>query len=152
MAGGRPTLYKPEYADWAMKLCRLGATDDDLAKSFEVETATIHNWKKAHPEFFDSIKAGKELSDAEVAEKLFKRATGYKHKAVKIASTPDGREHVTEYEEHYPPDTTAAIFWLKNRRPDLWRDKVENTLSGPDGGPVSLNLQVSFIGVKGSGG
>lgn len=127
---GRPSLYRDEYAGWAKKLCRLGATDADLARSFEVSEDTINEWKTVHPEFSVSIKEGKELSDAEVAEKLFRRATGYKHKAVKIASDPNGREHVTEYEEHYPPDTAAAIFWLKNRRPDMWRDKQEVNHSG----------------------
>ena len=127
---GRPTLYKPEYVEQAQKLCRLGATDKELANFFNVAIDTISEWKNVHPEFSASLKAGKELADAEVADKLFKRATGYEHQAVKISATPDGREHITEYTEKYPPDTTAAIFWLKNRRPDLWRDKTEQKLTG----------------------
>lgn len=127
---GRPSSYRPEYAEQALKLCRLGATDKELADFFCVNVDTIHEWKKVHPEFSDSLKAGKGLADAEVADKLFKRATGYEHSAVKISATPDGREHITEYTEKYPPDTTAAIFWLKNRRPDLWRDKTEQKLTG----------------------
>lgn len=127
---GRPTLYKPEYVEQALKLCRLGATDKELANFFNVAVDTINEWKNVHPEFSASLKAGKELADAEVADKLFKRATGYEHPAVKISATPDGREHITEYVEKYPPDTTAAIFWLKNRRPDLWRDKTEQKLTG----------------------
>jgi len=121
----RPSKYKPEFADQALKLCRLGATDKELADFFATTEQTINAWKAAYPEFLESLKEGKSLADAEVADKLYKRATGYSHKAVKIASTPDGKEHLTEYEEQYPPDTTAAIFWLKNRRPDLWRDKTE---------------------------
>ena len=122
----RPTKYKPEYAEQAKKLCRLGAKDTELANFFEVDEKTIGNWKNDYPEFLLSLKDGKEAADAEVADRLFKRATGYEHKAVKITASPDGREHVTEYVERYPPDTTAAIFWLKNRRPDLWRDKTES--------------------------
>lgn len=122
----RPTKYKPEYAEQAKKLCRLGAKDTELANFFEVDVATINRWKNDHDAFCESLKDGKEAADAEVADRLFKRATGYEHKAVKITASPDGREHVTEYIERYPPDTTAAIFWLKNRRPDLWRDKTEN--------------------------
>ena len=60
---------------------------------------------------------------AEVAEKLFRRATGYSHEAVKIVADAKTKEqHIVPYVEHYPPDTTACIFWLKNRRPEAWRD------------------------------
>lgn len=121
----RPSKYRPEFAEQALKLCRLGAKDSELADFFHVDEKTINNWKNDHPEFLQSLKDGKGLADAEVADKLFKRATGYEHTAVKISAAPDGREHITEYTEKYPPDTTAAIFWLKNRRPDLWRDKTE---------------------------
>lgn len=126
----RPTKYLPEYCEQALKLCRLGAKDSELADFFHVNEDTINEWKKVHPEFSESLKEGKALADAEVADKLFKRATGYEHKAVKISANPNCDEHVTEYVERYPPDTTAAIFWLKNRRPDLWRDKVETAHSG----------------------
>lgn len=127
MPAGQPTSYRDEYADQAMKLCRLGATDKELADFFCVTETTINNWKIAHPEFFESLKKGKAISDAEVADKLFKRATGYSHAAVKIFND-SGAPLEVPYTEHYPPDTTAAIFWLKNRRPDLWTDKQQ--LSG----------------------
>lgn len=144
MAGGRPSLYRPEYAEQALKLCRLGATDKEIANFFEVVESTINEWKLKHAEFSESLKAGKALADAEVADKLFKRATGYEHAAVKISASPDGKEHVTEYIERYPPDTTAAIFWLKNRRPDVWRDKVQQELTGADGGPIQTSITVKF--------
>ena len=110
----RPTKYLPEYCEQALKLCRLGAKDSELADFFHVNEDTINEWKKVHPEFSESLKEGKALADAEVADKLFKRATGYEHKAVKISANPNGDEHVTEYVERYPPDTTAAIFWLNH--------------------------------------
>lgn len=140
---GRPTKYKEEYDEQALKLCRLGATDKELADFFQVNEDTINEWKKVHQSFSESLKAGKQMADAEVADKLFKRATGYEHKAVKISANPNGAEHVTEYVERYPPDTTAAIFWLKNRRPDVWRDKVDHALQNPDGS--NLNLTVTFV-------
>lgn len=139
----RPTKYQAEYAEQALKLCRLGATDKELADFFQVNEDTINEWKKVHSAFSESLKAGKAMADAEVADKLFKRATGYEHKAVKISANPNGDEHVTEYVERYPPDTTAAIFWLKNRRPDQWRDKTDHTLANPDGS--ALNLKVEFV-------
>lgn len=136
--GGRPSRYRPEYADWAEKMAKLGSTDSDLAAAFEVSEVTINNWKKAHPEFSLALKKGKELADAEVADKLFKRATGYEHDEVDIRVVA-GVVVQTPIRKFYPPDTTACIFWLKNRRPDLWRDKVEQEVTGKDGGPIQVS-------------
>ena len=136
--GGRPSEYRDEFSVQALKLCRLGATDKELADFFGVNEDTVNEWKKVHPAFSESLKEGKGLADAEVADKLFKRATGYEHEAVKISATPDGREHVTRYTERYPPDTTAAIFWLKNRRPDLWRDKTDINHGGQADNPMQV--------------
>ena len=122
---GRPSSYKEEYAEQAEKLCRLGATDKELADFFEVAESTLNLWKLEHPDFSESLKRGKSTADAEVADRLFRRATGYSHKAVKFATFEGMITDQREYTEHYAPDTTACIFWLKNRRPDLWRDKVE---------------------------
>jgi hypothetical protein len=131
MPAGRPSKYQQEFAEQALKLCRLGATDKELGDFFEVSEQTINTWKQLFPEFLESLKAGKAFADAEVADKLFRRATGYEHDAVKIvADAKTGAEHIVEYTERYPPDTTAAIFWLKNRRPDLWRDKTEQQVNG----------------------
>lgn len=144
--GGRPSSYKAEYAQQVAKLCRLGATDKEIAAFFEVHEDTINEWKKVHPEFSESLKEGKAAADAEVADKLFKRATGYEHKAVKIvADAKTGAEHQVEYIERYPPDTTAAIFWLKNRRPDLWREKVTQEHVGENGGPIRSRIAVEFV-------
>ncbi len=141
---GRPTSYKPEYATQALKLCRLGATDKELADFFGVHEDTITEWKRVHPEFSVSLKEGKTLADAEVADKLFKRATGYSHQAVKIvANANTGQEHIVPYTEHYPPDTTAAIFWLKNRQRDKWRDKVDAEITGKDGGPIEAVTRIT---------
>lgn len=127
---GRPSKYREEFAAQALKLCRLGATDKELGDFFGCSEQTINTWKDAHPAFLESLKSGKAMADAEVADKLFKRATGYEHPAVKIvANANTGQEHVVEYTERYPPDTTACIFWLKNRRPDVWRDKVDSAVS-----------------------
>lgn len=133
---GRPSSYRQEFAEQAMKLCRLGATDRELADFFGVDVATIHRWKAAHVEFRDSLKAGKEKADAEVADKLFKRATGYSHPDTKFATFEGKITDAQEYVKHYAPDTIACIFWLKNRRPDLWRDKVGLEHTGPNGGPI----------------
>lgn len=127
--GGRPTRYKSEYAEQARKLCLLGATDEALADFFEVSKVTINAWKKAHPEFLNSLKIGKQIADANVADSLYNRALGYSHPELKVFNNM-GEIVTFECEKHYPPDPTSAIFWLKNRQPALWRDKqVEETKS-----------------------
>ena len=137
----RPTKYRAEFAVQAQKLCKLGATDKELAEFFGVVESTLNMWKKAHKAFSESLKGGKSLADAEVADKLFRRATGYSHEAVKIvADANTGKQQIVPFIEHYPPDTTAMIFWLKNRRPDLWRDKVQQELTGDGGGPLTVEI------------
>ena len=121
---GRPTDYRDEFAVQAGKLCCLGATDKDIADFFGVDERTINRWKDQHADFCQSLKRGKMSADAEVADCLFRRATGYKQEAIKIMQHK-GIPVIQAYQETYPPDVTACIFWLKNRRPDLWRDKVE---------------------------
>ena len=133
---GRPSRYQADFAAQSEKLCRLGATDKELAEFFAVDVATVHRWKLKHREFRDALKKGKEVADAEVADRLFKRATGYVHKDTKFATFEGKITDREEYEKHYPPDTVACIFWLKNRRPDLWRDRVGVEHSGPGGGPI----------------
>lgn len=143
---GRPTLYREEYDDLAYKFCLLGAIDANLAEFFEVTEQTINNWKLAHPSFFESIKRGKHQADAMVAQSLYKRATGYEHDAVKIFND-QGSPLVVDYTERYPPDTAAAIFWLKNRRPDMWRDKQEIDHSSKDGSMKPTTIQLVGPGV-----
>ena len=123
---GRPPKYKPTFAGQAAKLCALGATDADLADFFEVTIRTIANWRTEHPEFFHAVKEAKEAADARVERSLYQRATGYSHDATKIFMPAGAKEPVyAPYREHYPPDTAAAIFWLKNRQPKDWREKIE---------------------------
>lgn len=121
---GRPSSYRPEYAEQARKLSLLGLTDVQMASVFGVNEKTLNNWKKDYPEFFQSLKDGKDSADANVAASLYQRACGYSHPAVKIMQY-EGVPVEVEYTEHYPPDTAAAFIWLKNRQPHLWRDKTE---------------------------
>ena len=121
---GRPTKYSAEILEQAEKLAKLGLTDVEMADVFGVTERTFNTWKSAHPEFLQSLKKGKALADANVAESLYRRALGYSHPAVKIMTAGGAIEQVP-YTEHYPPDTAAAIFWLKNRQPKKWRDKPE---------------------------
>lgn len=129
---GRPTKYKPEYVELAYNYCLLGATDARLAEFFNVDESTINNWKIDFPEFLESLTRGKYEADARVANSLFMKATGYEHQSVKIFND-NGTPMIVDYVERYAPDTTAAIFWLKNRQPAMWRDKQEIDHSSTDG-------------------
>jgi hypothetical protein len=128
--GGRPSAYREEYAEQGRKLCLLGATDAQMADFWGVHENTIGNWKRAHREFAEAVRRGKMMADANVAEALYYRAIGYSHRAVKILQY-EGKPIEVEYTEHYPPDTQAAMFWLKNRQPQFWKDvkfrEVANT-------------------------
>jgi len=129
MAGGRPTKYKEEYAEQAKKLCALGATDPQLADFFEVAVSTVSLWKVQYPEFSEALKIAKEEADKRVVHSLYQRAMGYEHDEVDIRVI-DKQVVQTPIRKYYPPDTTAAIFWLKNRNPAEWRDKQEVEHSG----------------------
>lgn len=120
---GRPSAFKPEFVAQAKKLCALGATEAELADFFGVSINTITNWKSQFEDFLGALKLGKETSDDRVSVSLYRRATGYTFDAVKIFMPAGAKKPVyAEYREHVPPDTTACIFWLKNRRPQEWRD------------------------------
>jgi hypothetical protein len=115
----------------ARHLCKLGATDADLAAAFEVSIPTIDTWKAKHPDFLGSLRAGKAAADARVERSLYMRANGYSYDAVKIFMPAGARRPIYgPYVEHVPPDVTAGIFWLKNRDPTHWRDawQIEHSL------------------------
>lgn len=141
---GRPTSYKPEYAEMAYKFCLLGASDERLAELFEVAVSTIYEWRRAIPEFSEAVSRGKDRADAEIASSLYHRAKGYEHPEDDIRAV-NGEIVITPTVKRYPPDTAAATLWLKNRQPKLWRDKVETELTGPDGGPIQHSLTVNFV-------
>lgn len=145
---GRPTLFKPEYVEQGYQLALLGLTDADMARVWGVCEDTINNWKMDHFDFIESINRGKDQADALVADKLFKRATGYSHPAVKIFNN-DGTPLVVDYTEQYPPDTGAAIFWLKNRQRRNWRDKqeVESTSTVTMEATVTQKVAIDFSDV-----
>ena len=121
---GRPTKYKAEFNERAYDYCLLGATDAQMADFFGTCERTINMWKKAHPEFLQSVTRGKVEADAKVAGSLFQRACGYTHPEERIFHH-NGKTVRADTLKHYPPDTRAAEFWLKNRNPEMWREKVE---------------------------
>jgi len=135
--GGRPSTYKPTFAEQARKLCELGATDIEIADFFEVSDRTVYRWQLKYPEFCQALKAGKDAADDRVERALYHKATGYTFESEKIFQY-EGEIVRTATREHVPPDTTSMIFWLKNRRPAEWRDKTNHELTGASGGPIEI--------------
>ena len=129
---GRPTKYKKEFCVQAEKLCRKGFIDTEIADFFEVDVATINRWKQAHPEFCESLKSGKRHSDSKVEDALYNRALGYEFEEVKEELEGDTVTKTTKTRKQLAGDTTAQIFWLKNRQPEKWRDKTETRVTLSD--------------------
>ena len=119
----RQTKY--ERDGWDEKLdviegwARDGLTDKQIAKKMGISEVTLNSYKKKYPKFFKSLKKGKEVVDYEVEKALLKRALGYEYTEV----TEEGGVVTKKVTKEVKPDTTAQIFWLKNRKPDEWRDK-----------------------------
>ena len=100
---------------------RDGLTDEQIAKNIGINRDTLYRWKKAYPDFSDALKRGKEVVDRQVENALLKRALGYTYDEI----TFEGDDEVKRVRKQVVPDTTAQIFWLKNRKPEEWRDKRE---------------------------
>ena len=140
---GRKTRYKKEYAAMAKDFCLLGMTDKQLADCFSVSETTLNNWKRSHDDFLVSIKAGKIIADARVAGSLYERAVGFSHEEDKIFQY-EGVPIVVPTTKHYPPDATSMIFWLKNRQPELWREKVNENSTNDESVPIG-KVQIEVI-------
>lgn len=144
MSAGRPTKYKPEFAKQVIALCEHGFTDQELADFFDVGISTLYRWKSERPEFRDAIKSAGEVADERVERSLYQKAIGYEQDAVKVFMPAGAEKPVyAPIRERVPADTAAAIFWLKNRRKEKWRDKSETGFTDPDGNAMVPVIHVS---------
>lgn len=112
---------------------RDGLTDEQIAHNMGVAYSTLRVWRDKYSALSAALKRGKEIVDIQVENALLKRALGYQYKEVKTEEyeTEDGPgKRVTTTVKEVVPDTTAQIFWLKNRKPEVWRDKQNVELSG----------------------
>lgn len=113
---------------------RDGLTDEDIAHNIGISRSTLKEWKKKIPAISATLNTNKAIADIRVENALFKKAIGctVNEKVISKIKNPDGTVTETErtVERELPPDTTAGIFWLKNRKPKDWRDKQEVELSG----------------------
>lgn len=129
-----------KYHEWLTKegltliegWARDGLIDEQIAANIGITTTTLYDWKKKYADFSDALKKGKKISDYEVENALFKSATGYEYEERKeVQEVVDGvmRKRVEVTRKQVPPNATSAIFWLKNRKPDKWRNKQEIEIS-----------------------
>lgn len=109
---------------------RDGLTDKQVAYNMNIAESTLHEWKKKYSVLSESLKRGKEVVDRQVENALLKRALGYEFKETTQELTEDGMRVTKVITKQQAPDTTAQIFWLKNRKPQEWRDKKETEVSG----------------------
>jgi hypothetical protein len=131
---GRKSQYRASHNAIAAGMTALGATDREVAQALQVSEQTLNTWKHKHPEFLESLKLGKDTSDKRVEVSLYRRANGYSFDSMKVMLV-DGKIKQVPIVEHVPPDTTACIFWLKNRKPLDWRDRKAVALENLDGKP-----------------
>lgn len=124
-------MAKGKYEYWISKeglllvegWARDGLTDEQIANNMGVRRETIYAWKKEYPNFSNALKKGKEVVDIEVENALLKRALGYEYIEEKVKKEYGDITETTTTTKHVSPDVTAQIFWLKNRKPEQWRDK-----------------------------
>lgn len=136
-------MAKGKYHEWLTEeaLARLqgwkrnGLTDEQIAKNIGISTVTLYDWINKYPNFSNALKIGKEDADMLVENALFKSALGYDYEEITEELKWDQKARafvmkVTKRQKkHQPPSNTAQIFWLKNRRAENWRDKVENNIT-----------------------
>ena len=139
-------MAKGKYQEWLTKegLLRLqgwardGLTDEQIAANMGISVASLYNWKRDHLEIFEALKDGKDVADRQVENALFKSALGYTFDEVTKELKDDELVVTKVVHKEVQPNTTAQIFWLKNRKRAEWRDRVENAITGADGGAVKV--------------
>lgn len=127
-------MAKGKYQEWIepeglLKLegwARDGLTDEQISSNMGITTSTLYVWKNKYSEISEALKKGKEVVDRQVENALLKRVLGYRYDEI----TTEGGVETKRVTKEVVPDTTAQIFWLKNRKPDVWRDKKDVGLAG----------------------
>ena len=127
---------------------RDGLTEEQIAKNMGISVKTLYNWKTDNLPILQALKKGKEVVDIEVENALLKRALGYTVTLKEQKVDKDGCVHDLVKDVHVPGDTTAQIFWLKNRRKQQWRDKVEYENTGENKNGVIEDLVEALKNVK----
>lgn len=132
-------MAKGKYENWLRpeNLIRIqgwardGLTDEQIAHNMGVGCSTLYKWKNDHLEILEALKEGKDVADRAVENALYKSAIGYEYDEVTTTTFANGKTEIKVTRKKVPPSITAQIFWLKNRKPKEWRDRVgEDTAAG----------------------
>lgn len=131
-------MTRGKYHDWLteeglLKIegwARDGLTDEQISNNMGISRSTLNEWKKKYPDISDTLKRGKEVIDRQVENALLKRALGYSYDETTYENIGGAMQVTKVITKEVSPDTTAQIFWLKNRKPTEWRDKRETQISG----------------------
>lgn len=139
----------PKQQEWATDealtllrgWARDGLTFEEIAKNIGINTATLYRWRKSNSDIDTALKKGREVFDREVEDTLFKAALGHYAIDTKTEILSTGETKTITTERYIPPNVTAIIFWLKNRRPEKWRDKPPETGAGVEPPVININLE-----------
>lgn len=134
---GRPSKFNDTIRDKIIQLAESGKTNEQIAEIIGVHVRTLENWQGKHPQLLWAIRESKQMADELVEASLFSRAVGYTHSEEK-AFCSEGVVITHDTQKHYPPDVQAAMFWLKNRQPDKWREKQP----GEDDKKITLDGEI----------
>jgi len=140
---GRKTKYHEDFPLLAQDYARRGMIDKEICKKLGISQESFYLYLRTYPEFAEALKEGKKPVDVEVENALLKRAKGFSYEEVHAEfRAKDAKDKkakpivVKKITKMVVPDTTACIFFLKNRRPGLWKDRHNFDVSG------NLNLKV----------
>ena len=131
MPRGRKSLFREYMIEEGEKLAALGLTMEEIAEFWNVKRNVLYRWSRKYPEFEYTLKKGKLKADTKVTESLYKRAIGYEYdeihtKEIIIGEGEEAKKAIIKDKiitKQISPDVTAQIYWLQNRRPDLWKDR-----------------------------
>jgi len=160
MPGGRKSAYDEIIEPNLIRIegwCRDGLNDKQICKNLDISQETFYKYKREKPEFNEILQRTKDVVDREVENALYKRAMGFDYveetkemRTLEGAGSKDGKAReskaavIKKTTKHYPPDTTACIFWLKNRKPREYRDRRSVELTGQDGGPIQTQNETKL--------
>lgn len=117
--------------------------DTQIAAKIGISASTLYEWKNKYPQLAEALSNGKEVIDIKVENALLKRALGYSYEETRREGQKGGTAKITVITKYMPPDVTAQIFWLKNRKPEMWRERVE--MASDDGALNKLDELIKGI-------
>ena len=129
-AMGRPSSYRPAFAEITRRMVGAGATEAEIGARLDCSVMTLWRWRGEHPEFAEAFKLAKEAAADRVVGAMFHRAVGYTYPSEKIVVVDKKVERVP-IKEHVPPDVTAGQFLLTNLRPTEWRNRQQVEMGAP---------------------